>query len=375
MATHDYNIANQSFPATRSDINNALAAIQSSNSAATAPSGTGSTVAGELFYNTTDNKLQIATDANGTFVDVALDSSGDLAVTGALDVTGVATFTAEAVFNGGFALGDSDKITLGAGDDLEIYHDGSNSFINDAGTGTLQLQVGGTTKLEVTSTGISLDDNVKALFGTGDDLEIYHDGSNSYISDTGTGDLYVSAASAIFTNTSASARVRLLSANTAYGRLEFGDTDNSSIGKIEYSHPDNYFDYKVNDSVRFRMEGDGDFHSDGDVIAYSTTVSDERLKTGIHTIQDALDKVYSLKGVEFTYKTDGRRSAGLIAQDVEKVLPSAVSEKELPLKVDDGNEYKVLQYDQTIGLLVEAVKELKDLVDEQAQEIELLKKG
>ena len=88
MATHDYTIGNQSFPATRSDINNALAAIQSSNSGSTAPSGTGSTVAGELFYNTTDNKLQIATNANGTFVDVALDSSGDLTVTNDLTVSG-----------------------------------------------------------------------------------------------------------------------------------------------------------------------------------------------------------------------------------------------------------------------------------------------
>jgi len=84
MATHDYSIANQSFPATRSDINNALSAIQSSNSAATAPSGAGSTVIGELFYDTTNNKLRIATDANGTFVDVALDASGNLTVTGTL---------------------------------------------------------------------------------------------------------------------------------------------------------------------------------------------------------------------------------------------------------------------------------------------------
>ena len=99
MATHDYSIANQSFPATRSDINNALAAIQSSNSAATAPSGTGSTVAGELFYNTTSNKLQIATDANGTFVDVALDSSGDLNISGSLSLSGTTVTSTAAELN------------------------------------------------------------------------------------------------------------------------------------------------------------------------------------------------------------------------------------------------------------------------------------
>jgi len=112
-----------------------------------------------------------------------------------------------------------------------------------------------------------------------------------------------------------------------------------------------------------RLEADGDLHADGDVIAYSTTISDERLKTGIMPITNALAKVNQLNGCTFTYKADGRKSAGLIAQDVEKVLPTAVSEKELPLKIDDGEKYKVLQYDQTIGLLVEAIKELSDKIE------------
>jgi hypothetical protein len=81
-------------------------------------------------------------------------------------------------------------------------------------------------------------------------------------------------------------------------------------------------------------------------------------------ITNALSKVNQLNGCTFTYTTDGKESAGLIAQDVEKVLPSAVSESTLPLKQDDGKEYKVLQYDQTIGLLVEAIKELAAKVEE-----------
>ena len=113
-----------------------------------------------------------------------------------------------------------------------------------------------------------------------------------------------------------------------------------------------------------RLEDDGDLHVDGDVVAFSTTISDERLKENIQPIEDALSKVSQLNGVTFSYKADGKESAGLIAQDVEKVLPSAITEKELPLKIDDGNEYKVLQYDQTIGLLVEAIKELKAEIDE-----------
>jgi len=51
-----------------------------------------------------------------------------------------ATFTGEIQANGGIALGDNDKATFGASDDLQIYHDGANSFINDTGTGNLYIQ-------------------------------------------------------------------------------------------------------------------------------------------------------------------------------------------------------------------------------------------
>ena len=115
-----------------------------------------------------------------------------------------------------------------------------------------------------------------------------------------------------------------------------------------------------------RLENDGDLHVDGNVIAYSTTVSDERLKTDIVKIDSALDKVDQINGYTFTYTADGKKSAGVIAQEVEKVLPSAITESTLPLKMgeDDKTEYKTVQYDQLIGLLVEAVKELKAEVAE-----------
>ena len=56
-------------------------------------------------------------------------------------------------------------------------------------TGELALQAGGTTVVTVDSTGASLGDSKKILLGDGDDLQLYHDGSNSYIKDNGTGQL------------------------------------------------------------------------------------------------------------------------------------------------------------------------------------------
>ena len=122
----------------------------------------------------------------------------------------------------------------------------------------------------------------------------------------------------------------------------------------------NSIDLVIDGGHEFRLESDGDGHFEGDVIAFSTTVSDERLKDNIQVVDGALEKVSQLRGVTFDWKKDGNQSAGLIAQELEQVLPSAVKEKELPLRTDDGKEYKTVEYSQVTALLVEAIKELRE---------------
>ena len=103
----------------------------------------------------------------------------------------------------------------------------------------------------------------------------------------------------------------------------------------------------------------GAVYATGDITAFYT--SDQRLKKDIVTIEDALEKVRWLKGVEFTWdkeKITGLsfvgpkpdKDIGLIAQDVEKVFPEAVIERE------DG--YKAVDYTRLVPVLIEAVKEL-----------------
>jgi len=96
----------------------------------------------------------------------------------------------------------------------------------------------------------------------------------------------------------------------------------------------------------------GDFHADGDVIAFSTSVgSDPKLKKDIEQIKDARAKLRGLTGVTFKWKKNDQPSAGLLSTDVEKVLPEAVSiAKKLKKK-----EHQVVNYNAVIGLLVEAV--------------------
>jgi len=73
MATHDYNIANQSFPATRSDINNALSAAVSNNSSATAPT---TTYAYMFWADTSSDTLKQRNAANNAWIDVLTLSTG-----------------------------------------------------------------------------------------------------------------------------------------------------------------------------------------------------------------------------------------------------------------------------------------------------------
>tara|TARA_X000001036_G_C20690132_1_gene809096 strand:- start:4405 stop:5439 length:1035 start_codon:yes stop_codon:yes gene_type:complete len=124
-----------------------------------------------------------------------------------------------------------------------------------------------------------------------------------------------------------------------------------------------HIDFNVNNATEMRLEADGDLHVDGDVIAFSTTISDATLKYDINPIDHALDKVAQLTGVTYKYLKDGMESAGLLAQDVEKVMPCAVSERELPLHKNDGKSYKTLNYDNLHALLIESIKELTAKVE------------
>ena len=112
-----------------------------------------------------------------------------------------------------------------------------------------------------------------------------------------------------------------------------------------------------------RLLDDGTLHVDGDVIAFSTTISDETLKYDINPIDHALDKINTLKGVTYKYLKDGMESAGLLAQDVEKVLPCAVQERELPLHTGNNKLFKTLNYDNLHALLIESIKELTAKVE------------
>jgi len=142
-------------------------------------------------------------------------------------------------------------------------------------------------------------------------------------------------------------------------------------GFFDASHKNMSVHYDNNESITTN-----ELMARGDVTAY---YSDERLKDFQGTIPDALAKVNRINGYLFTenelakqlgYNND-RIQAGVSAQEVEAVLPEVV--KEAPINEDKGTDYKTVQYDRLVPLLIEAVKELSAKVDLQQQEIDRLK--
>ena len=111
----------------------------------------------------------------------------------------------------------------------------------------------------------------------------------------------------------------------------------------------------------------GEIRATNNISAYYS--SDARLKTNVTNIEHALDKVMFLNGVEFDWSDqyledcggeDGyfvrKHDVGVIAQEVEAILPEIVATR------DDG--FKAVKYDRLVSLLIEAIKELKQEVDE-----------
>ena len=159
--------------------------------------------------------------------------------------------------------------------------------------------------------------------------------------------------------------------NVTGGKLALDHRSAGATDDVKTGNQNDYLFFDADVGISFftanaedmRLEDDGDLHVDNDVIAFSTTISDATLKYNINPVEFALDKIKQLKGVTFNYFKNDKESAGLLAQDVEKVLPSAVSEKKLPLHTGDDKAYKTLHYDSVTAILVEAIKELTAKVE------------
>lgn len=405
-------------------------------------------------------------------------TTNSLIVQGTTDVQG-------ALIANSFDMSDNEKIKLGNSDDLQFYHDGTNSFINEAGTGSLVInssqlliknaantenvatfiQNAGVTlyynnasKFAVTNTGSTttgaatvttqvLCDDIRNRSGgdlllsageSGPILEsnviagefvyiagesgvkvisssnnwgtsawanrheaiLVNSSGNSSFPGTVSATQFVGTAdnAVLFNGENATNFVRTNVAATRTSNLSFANNKelrfgNSDEAKLEYNGTNFLISYLNASSGNLRLEGrsiqirsvSGEnmaaFTENGDVDLYynnsrkfSTTntgisvvgdvsasgdllsTSDLRLKSNIQPIMNAVHKVSLLNGVTFNMGDDEKRKTGVIAQDMQKALPEAVREN------SDG--YLTVSYGNTVGLLIEAIKELKAEIEE-----------
>ena len=109
------------------------------------------------------------------------------------------------------------------------------------------------------------------------------------------------------------------------------------------------------------IDTSGNLTATGNVTAYS----DARLKTDIHTINDALSICGKLRGVSYKWIADGKAGIGVIAQEVEEVIPEVVlTSQDLNPSTGETTEVKSVDYGKIVGVLINAINELKAEVDE-----------
>ena len=179
-----------------------------------------------------------------------------------------------------------------------------------------------------------LPDNKHLYLGTGADSSIVQTGSVMKINNTaGNMELQIDGTTA------------LTLADTTGNATFAGNVSGSSTSILTMSE----------------ISASGDIVADGDIIAYNA--SDRKLKDNLQVIQGSLDKIGEINGYEFDWneKSPGwarerGHDIGVIAQEVQKVVPEIVVERK--------NGYLGVDYKRLVPLLIESVKELKEEVEE-----------
>jgi len=273
---------------------------------------------------------------------------------------------ATTIINGGTSGGNGMLIAGGqinmTGD---VISDGSGSFGHIVASTTNNSQPG-TLTFKSTDGSIETDD----VFGQ----IVWTTRTEDSTTQRKVGRIHVEARSGNFDNADRPARM-------VFSVSENDADDFDEIFFIQYASSTNPASFTINEEaeiVKSLAVGNitpsgtaGRIDAQNDVVAFSS--SDIRFKKNTTPIQDALFKIKQLQGVEFDWIPNKEHhgheghDVGVIAQEVEKVLPEIVQTR------DSG--YKAVKYEKMIPLLIEGIKEQQEQIDELKKEVEELKNG
>ena len=378
------------------------------------------TILDETESTTKDNGAFVV--EGGVGIEKNLNVGGNTAITGSVTVTGTSTLGGLLTVNTGIVPDTDEGAYVGTAalpfseahiGEIRIADTTDNTI--DTATGNLVLDaIGGTVSvtpnftvtgtstlggLLTVNTGIVPDTDEGAYIGSSSlpfaeahigEIRIANDVNNNTI-DTVTGNLILNSTGgtvSITDNLTVSNATTLNSTLTVAGTSTLngtvsitGDFSVTRVGSsLEYGDGlelyrsgGAYIDFKRSTSQDYNVRLDnfdsgalkltGALNVTGDITAFA---SDERLKTNVKPIRNALDKVFALSGFTYNFNDIGEKlgfskektHVGVSAQQVQLVLPEAV----VPCPAD--NNYLTVKYEKIVPLLIEAIKELKEEVDQ-----------
>jgi hypothetical protein len=305
-----------------------------------------------------DGKISLYTVAAGTLRETIKADSGVATLlhlgsaklataSGGVTITGTATATTFSGSGASLTSLNADNISSGTLASARIENDAINGDKIADDTINSEHYVAGSIDAEHL--------NVTGNGTTSQFLRSDADGSFTWAVPTDTNTTYTAGTGLDLTGTTFSLETDLRDGITAIGRDANDYIDIGTTSVVTY----------LDGTARMSISNAGALITTGDITAFGS-VSDIRLKENIEPITNALDKVSQIGGYTFNYKKNPDvRMTGVIAQEVEKVLPEVIY---TTTDINSDEENLAVRYENMIGLLVEAIKELKT-------EVEELKKG
>ena len=203
---------------------------------------------------------------------------------------------------------------------------------------------------------IRLGDNGQVIFGDGADLTLYSSGSDVTIA-APNGDLTIDVAGDIILD-AGDAEIKLKDDGSQFGQLY--QSSNNFYIQSSVSNKDMKFEVNDNTVITTALTLSGANAGAATFNDNVTAYSDARLKSDVKTIEGGLEKVSQLRGVTYIRddNKDGGQRIGVIAQEVEKIIPQVV------MTADDEMGTKSVDYGRITAVLIESIKELKAEIDE-----------